>query len=411
MIYAGGELQESSTRGIHAGAAQIEDLLTAAVRFSHARMAYLLVQSHEGFEVHTRIELVDDQSVVSHPDAGQLDPYEAAIVDQAALCQERIKAVTLPSEVPTRAFRRQDEDQSSMWIPIIGPSGRMCLLYMETDVSTAEFPGHVVQAIELYAFALGRLFYHGVGESGPVAGMSQTSERRRDLGDLDPAVLAGVAESIAIEVNDALSAVVVHAGAALHWLNQSVPEVEKARQSFRKIATSTFSVGSIVAAHREAHRSGGSDAKPSDLQVIVADALQSLATELSAAKIQCQCDFSLSTLVHANANQVQRAIVSVISIAVEAMKATEGARILTISSTMEDRFCVLSFSDTGKAIPAEARDAIFDPSYTSKQGNRGIKLAIARTIMQLHGGTLDIARSTTDFTTMLLKLPAAVPCR
>ncbi|MGV2140005.1 sensor histidine kinase [Agrobacterium sp. 16-2014-1-2a] len=411
MIDAGGKLQRSSTRGAQAGAAQIEDLLTEAVRFSDARKAYLLVQSHEGFEVHTRIELVDGQAVVTHPDAGQLDPYEAAIVDQVALSPERIEAVTLRSDMPTKAFRMKDEDQSSMWIPIIGPSGGMCLLYMETGVSTADFPGHVVRAIELYAFALGRLFQHGVGESGPVAGLGLVSEWRRDLGDVDPVVLAGVAESLAIEVNDALSAVIAHAGAGLHWLNQKSPKIEKARQSLRKIATSTFSVGGIVAAHRKAQKSGVADAKPADLQVIVADALQSLTTDLSVAKIQCQCEFSSSTLVHANANQVQRAIVSVISIAVEAMAAAEGARILTISSTTEDRFCVLSFSNTGKAIPADARDAIFDPSYTSKQGNRGIKLAIARTITQLHGGSLDIARSTTDFTTMLLKLPAAVPCR
>lgn len=96
---------------------------------------------------------------------------------------------------------------------------------------------------------------------------------------------------------------------------------------------------------------------------------------------------------------------NVVSISVEALKAVDVSRFLRISSSKEDNFCVLSFSNTGEVIPADARDAIFDPSYTAKQGSRGVKLAIARTIAQLHGGTLDIARASTDCTTMLLRLP------
>jgi len=87
------------------------------------------------------------------------------------------------------------------------------------------------------------------------------------------------------------------------------------------------------------------------------------------------------------------------------MKKVQGPRRLNISSTMLDNELVISLSDSGQSIPLEARDAIFDPSYSSKQGGRGIKLAIARTIAQLHGGNLEIARSDDRGTTMLFKLP------
>ena len=386
----------------------VEDLMTAAMRFSNAHRAYLLTPLCDKFVVYTRVTLEDGRVVATYPHASQLDPYEAAILDQIALSHECKQASS--SIRPGSLGAGKDGDLRSMCIAVAGPSGSNYLIYMEAGEQGLGFTEQVIRALELYSVALGRIFderFYHLGADGGVGRISDRglTERRRDFDGVDPVILASVAESIAIEVNDALSAIIAHAGAGLQWLNQGSPKVEKARQSFRKIASSTFSVGSIVAAHRKALRPSTADGKPTDLQAVVTDTLKVLEADLRTAGIQCQCELSSSILVEADDKQIQQAIMNVVSISVEALKAVDVSRFLRISSSKEDNFCVLSFSNTGEVIPADARDAIFDPSYTAKQGSRGVKLAIARTIAQLHGGTLDIARASTDCTTMLLRLP------
>ncbi len=412
MTDAGGELKGAFTQDARVQHAHVEDLLTAAVQFSGACKAYLLVQKGENLVVDTKIVIEGDKAVATHPQSASLAPGEAALLELIASNSISERYTTLTVGDPLRAPRPADNAEPALCLQVGGEDGASWVVYMESDPRGAGFPGHIVSAIELYALALGRVLKPRCRESKQYGDTSHLmdrtpSDRRTEIDGVDRAIIAGVAESIAIEINDALSAVVAHASAGLQWLNQEAPKVEKARQSLRKIASSTFAIGSVVAAYRKTSPAGGPDSKPLDLQAIVIEALEAIAPDLQDASVQSYCDIPREMLVRGNAKQIQQAIVNVVSIAFDAMKAVDTPRKLTISNATQDKFFVLAFSDTGETIPVGARDAIFDLSYTAKQGHRGVKLAIARTIAQLHGGSLDVARSETDGTTMLLRLPMA----
>ncbi|AQZ52226.1 Sensor protein FixL [Martelella mediterranea DSM 17316] len=143
-----------------------------------------------------------------------------------------------------------------------------------------------------------------------------------------------------------------------------------------------------------------------DIENLVQKTLQEFRSELDASGINTCCELSNGMKVAADEKQIEHAIANLISVAIEAMKDVQTMRMLHISCERDDRNYVLRLSNTGAEIPLDSRDAIFDPHYSSKEGNRGIKLAIARTIAQLHGGGLDVARSDGNGTTMLLILPA-----
>ena len=71
---------------------------------------------------------------------------------------------------------------------------------------------------------------------------------------------------------------------------------------------------------------------------------------------------------------------------------------------------IVSVSSTGKTIPHEKLDALFekfyrlDESRTSGTGGTGLGLAIAKEIVTLHGGTIS-ANSENGQTTFIVKLP------
>jgi len=66
---------------------------------------------------------------------------------------------------------------------------------------------------------------------------------------------------------------------------------------------------------------------------------------------------------------------------------------LTDSIAVGEDVLIVDFEDTGKGIPDEYLEKIFDPLFTTHRaaGGVGLGLSIARTIMDSHGGMIDLA--------------------
>jgi two-component system OmpR family sensor kinase len=69
--------------------------------------------------------------------------------------------------------------------------------------------------------------------------------------------------------------------------------------------------------------------------------------------------------------------------------------------------------DDGPGIPDGEREAVFEPFYRLDRarqlgsGNAGLGLAIARQIVEAHGGTITLDRSTMGGARFCVRLPAA----
>lgn len=66
-------------------------------------------------------------------------------------------------------------------------------------------------------------------------------------------------------------------------------------------------------------------------------------------------------------------------------------------------------SDTGKGIPPEDRERIFEPFFSTRsgEGGTGLGLAIVRDVVQRHGGKIEVESEPGRGTTMTVLLPAA----
>ena len=70
------------------------------------------------------------------------------------------------------------------------------------------------------------------------------------------------------------------------------------------------------------------------------------------------------------------------------------------------------FRDTGPGIPAEARESIFVPFYTTKEKGTGLGLAISQRIVKAHRGSLSASSPPgggAEFTVSLPAIPAETP--
>ena len=83
----------------------------------------------------------------------------------------------------------------------------------------------------------------------------------------------------------------------------------------------------------------------------------------------------------------------------------EGGKVV-LSAAREGRFIAIRFRDAGGGIPAEVRERVFEPFFTTAPAGTGLGLPIARTIAEAHGGRLVLEETGPAGTTFRLDLPA-----
>ena len=114
--------------------------------------------------------------------------------------------------------------------------------------------------------------------------------------------------------------------------------------------------------------------------------------EARATGLAVQCDPVEDCTVLADAFYLRQALENLVANAREAMRGQPDAR-LTVQLEREEGRAVVGVIDTGPGVPARATETIFEPFVSGKSGGMGLGLAIAREIVDEHGGRIEV-RST-----------------
>ena len=80
------------------------------------------------------------------------------------------------------------------------------------------------------------------------------------------------------------------------------------------------------------------------------------------------------------------------NILVNAADAIADRGTITVSTALQDGMVSITIADTGRGIPAENLQRIFNPFFTTKGGGRGtgLGLSIAASIVKYMGGTIKV---------------------
>ena len=138
-------------------------------------------------------------------------------------------------------------------------------------------------------------------------------------------------------------------------------------------------------------------------------------SELKTSSIEIHEDFDPDLpKITGNKGQIMEVILNIIKNARDVMRGTGGIFISTRAVAVDGRdFAVAEIRDTGPGIPGEIMDKIFDPFFTTKEKggglNIGLGLSISRSIINAHGGGIQVESRPGEGATFRIFLPLSTP--
>jgi len=198
-----------------------------------------------------------------------------------------------------------------------------------------------------------------------------------------------LAASIAHEVNQPLMAIVTNAGTCLRWLQPDHTDIEQARLAAERIVKDGHRAGDIIASIRAMAQKSPTRMEATDLKGALRDVLDLLKGELRHRDIELSIDLPTRPLkVIGDRTQLQQVVLNLVMNSAEAMKSSAGPHRVDILCTVDERHARVSVLDTGRGVPAEELDRIFDAFYSTKADGMGMGLSICRSIVEAHGGRI-----------------------
>ncbi len=224
-------------------------------------------------------------------------------------------------------------------------------------------------------------------------------------------VMASLAASIAHEINQPLTSVVSNAAAAIQWLSRDEPDIGEVLSSLAEIKRNGKRAAEIVRALRSLARQTPATRSEVQVDAVIHEVLNLTSMESESSRVNVEAELNCGpTRVLGDAIQLQQVLRNLVTNAIEAMNGVEEtARRLTVTSMASDGGVAVSVEDTGGGICPDVIGRIFDPFVTTKTSGMGMGLAICRSIIEAHGGSLTVSSSQGRGARFLFTLPLAPP--
>jgi signal transduction histidine kinase len=145
--------------------------------------------------------------------------------------------------------------------------------------------------------------------------------------------------------------------------------------------------------------------EPTQLAELLKEVLEVARPQLERSKVQVAQLLPIDVPeIFGDRDLLKQAILNLVLNAVEAMP-SGGQLQLTLSRRGE--MAEITVGDTGKGIPVELRQKVFQLFFTTRPGGSGIGLASTFRIVQLHNGSIDFTSEVGRGTTFRIELPLA----
>lgn len=195
--------------------------------------------------------------------------------------------------------------------------------------------------------------------------------------------------SIAHEINQPITGMVLKASAALRWLTAEKPDVNKIRGVLTDIVNAGQHAGDIIVGVRAMFKKGSNAKAAINLNNLINTVLALLHLDLQkdGVRVETQLDEQLPSVI-GDAVQLQQVILNLIVNAADAMRTVQPPVLKVQTSRSAAGTVRVAIEDSGPGISEADRERIFAPLFTTKAGGMGMGLSICRSIIEDHGGKI-----------------------
>lgn len=221
---------------------------------------------------------------------------------------------------------------------------------------------------------------------------AEALRQRDELSHLSRVALMGeMSASIAHELNQPLAGILSNAAAGQRFIDRGDVDQGEIRELLGDIIADGRRASEIVRGIRGMVKKEQVERRSVNLNEVVVDTVRMISHDavLRSCQVETSLDASLRA-IEADPVQLQQVLLNLVINAFDAMRDTPISRrkvVIATQSNGDDTVCA-SVRDYGVGISAEMQDSLFDPFFTTKKEGLGMGLAIARSILESHGGTI-----------------------
>ncbi|MGZ3287407.1 MAG: PAS domain-containing sensor histidine kinase, partial [Xanthobacteraceae bacterium] len=201
-----------------------------------------------------------------------------------------------------------------------------------------------------------------------------------------------MASALAHELNQPLSAIANYMKGSRRMLEGGTDDRSALlRDAMDKAAEQALRAGQIIRRLRDFVARGESERRVESVKKLVeeASALALVGAKDQGVRVRFQFDPSVD-LVLADKVQIQQVLLNLLRNAVEAMEGSPTRELLISTASDKDGMIAISVTDTGPGIAPEMTSQLFQPFVTNKRHGMGVGLSISRTIVEAHGGQIEV---------------------
>ena len=223
------------------------------------------------------------------------------------------------------------------------------------------------------------------------------------------ATLGELTGALAHELSQPLTAVRSNAQAARHLLERAPLDEVELRAALDDIIRNNRRAGAVIDRLRALLRKESTAFQPVDVNDVVRDVIDLAHSEILSRRISLTSRLTSPVpLVQGDRIQLQQVLLNLVLNACDAMSEADSTRRqLLLATELTNGYVQLAVSDGGPGIPENQLERVFEPFVTFRPQGLGLGLAISRSIVSEHGGSISAENNAGGGATFRCLLPVA----
>ena len=240
----------------------------------------------------------------------------------------------------------------------------------------------------------------------------QASRHRDEISRLQRlGLLAEMTASIAHEINQPLSGIIMNAGTALRYMERPNIDLQELREMLTDVQADAYRAHRVIRNIRETVRKGTAVRQRIAINEVVTGVIHMVRPE--AAVHSCELETSLGNglpFIAADPVQIQQVLINLLANAFDAVeKMPANRRRVEVTTENSGGAVHVTVRDYGTGIAEEARERLFEQFFSTKAQGVGMGLAIVSSIIDAHSGTIKAENIDGEGAQFTISLPVSDP--